>query len=237
MDLVGQECHSFSELEPPALGMKSYQVLQLPIKRKQEKVHLDPALASRLEPIQFKTGLSASTLTGKLDARDNKYSLKVRSPYPRLLVFWLLKPYCFQFQVLNEEEGGTLYSASERMLPRHPWGSVDTAQLLHLLSQHGLLDARVEDTPRGVVIHLVHLYLHWFRICYDFLFNSAERRQCNSNGRLQYSCFLPRRSIAKDFEGYFAAVSTVFVNITIIHSIFHEYVNYYSCMIGESWRW
>ena len=49
--------------------MKSYQVLKLPIKRKQEKVHLDPALASRLEPIQFKTGLSASTLTGKLDAR------------------------------------------------------------------------------------------------------------------------------------------------------------------------
>ncbi|XP_057372605.1 integrator complex subunit 9-like [Daphnia carinata] len=120
------------ELEPPALGMKSYQVLQLPIKRKQEKVHLDPALASRLEPIQFKTGLSASTLTGKLDARDNKFTLKV----------------------LNEEEGGTLYSAAERMLPRHPWGSVDTTQLLHLLSQHGLLDARVEDTPRGVVIHL-----------------------------------------------------------------------------------
>lgn len=59
--------------------MKSYQVLQLPIKRKQEKVHLDPALASRLEPIQFKTGLSASTFTGKLDARDNKYTLKVSS--------------------------------------------------------------------------------------------------------------------------------------------------------------
>ncbi len=57
--------------------MKSYQVLQLPIKRKQEKVHLDPALASRLEPIQFKAGLSASTLTGKLDARDNKFTLKV----------------------------------------------------------------------------------------------------------------------------------------------------------------
>ncbi|KZS03299.1 Integrator complex subunit 9 [Daphnia magna] len=73
-----------------------------------------------------------STLTGKLDARDNKFTLKV----------------------LNEEEGGTLYSAAERMLPRHPWGSVDTTQLLHLLSQHGLLDARVEDTPRGVVIHL-----------------------------------------------------------------------------------
>jgi hypothetical protein len=59
--------------------MKSYQVLKLPIKRKQEKVHLDPALASRLEPIQFKTGLSASTLTGKLDARDNKFTLKVSS--------------------------------------------------------------------------------------------------------------------------------------------------------------
>lgn len=48
-----------------------------------------------------------------------------------------------------------MYSASERMLPRHPWGSIDTTQLLHLLSQHGLLDTRVEDTPRGVVIHLV----------------------------------------------------------------------------------
>ncbi len=67
----------FIELDPPALGIKSFQVLQLPIKRKQERVHLDPALASRLEPIQFKTGLSASTLTAKLDARDNKFTLKV----------------------------------------------------------------------------------------------------------------------------------------------------------------
>lgn len=60
-------------------------------------------------------------------------------------------------QVLPEEEGGTLYNASERMLPRHSWGSVDTAKLIHLLNQHGLLDTRVEDTPRGVVIHLVNL--------------------------------------------------------------------------------
>ena len=57
-----------------------------------------------------------------------------------------------------------MYSASERMLPRHPWGSVDTTQLLHLLSQHGLLDARVEDTPRGVVIHLVLHHLIFPRI-------------------------------------------------------------------------
>ena len=59
-------------------------------------------------------------------------------------------------QVLPEEEGGTLYNASERMLPRHPWGSVDTTKLVHLLNQHGLMDTRIEDTPRGVVIHLVN---------------------------------------------------------------------------------
>ena len=64
------------ELEPPAIGMKAYEIVQLPIKRKQERVYLDPALASRLEPIQLKAGLSASTLIGKLDARDNKFSLK-----------------------------------------------------------------------------------------------------------------------------------------------------------------
>lgn len=65
-----------AELEPAALRLKPYDILKLPIKRKQERVHLDPALASRLEPIQFKTGVSASTLTGKLDVRDNKYTLK-----------------------------------------------------------------------------------------------------------------------------------------------------------------
>ena len=69
----------FEELDPPALRLKPYDILKLPIKRKQERVHLDPALASRLEPIQFKTGVSASTLTGKLDVRDNKYTLKARS--------------------------------------------------------------------------------------------------------------------------------------------------------------
>ena len=65
-----------TELDPPALGLKSYQIQQLPIKRKQERLHLDPALASRLEPFQLKPGLSASTLTGKLDVRDNKFTLK-----------------------------------------------------------------------------------------------------------------------------------------------------------------
>jgi hypothetical protein len=78
-------------LDPPALGIKSYGVLELPIKRKQERVHLDPALASRLEPIQFKAGLSASTLTGKLDARDNKFTLKVCSNFKRRLSFFLFK--------------------------------------------------------------------------------------------------------------------------------------------------
>ena len=58
-------------------------------------------------------------------------------------------------QTLEEEEGGTLYSASGMMLPRHCWGAVDVPQFLQLLSQHGLLDVRVEDTPRGVIIHLV----------------------------------------------------------------------------------
>lgn len=69
--------------------------------------------------------------------------------------FWCGFFFSPSIQVLTEEEGGTLYSATERMLPRHPFGAVDTSQLLHLLSQHGLLDARVEDTPRGVIIHLV----------------------------------------------------------------------------------
>jgi len=56
--------------------------------------------------------------------------------------------------MLEEEEGGTLYSASGMMLPRHCWGTVDVPQFLQLLSQHGLIDVRVEDTPRGVIIHL-----------------------------------------------------------------------------------
>jgi len=120
------------ELDPPALGLKSFQVQKLPIKRILERVHLDPALASRLQPVELGSGLSACTLIGRLDVRDNKYTLKM----------------------LEEEEGGTLYSASGMMLPRHCWGTVDVPQFLQLLSQHGLIDVRVEDTPRGVIIHL-----------------------------------------------------------------------------------
>ena len=71
--------------------------------------------------------------------------------------------------MLPEEEGGTLYSASERMLPRHPWGTIDTSQLLHLLNQHGLIDIRVEDTPRGVIIHMVIL-LHTIKSYPESLF-------------------------------------------------------------------
>lgn len=113
-----------------------------------------------------------------------------------------------------------MYSASERMLPRHPWGSVDTTQLLHLLSQHGLLDARVEDTPRGVVIHLVLLHVSFchFKSRNNFSFQFcllAKRGHCDSTGRFQHSCLLPRRSATENFKGYFATMSTLFVNITI----------------------
>ena len=152
--------------------MKAYEIVQLPIKRKQERVYLDPALASRLEPIQLKAGLSASTLIGKLDARDNKFSLKAScwnlgenaldvsyctsNRKSELAFDNLVTKWKYSLQVLPEEEGGTLYNAYERMLPRHPWGSVDTTKLVHLLNQHGLMDTRIEDTPRGVVIHLVN---------------------------------------------------------------------------------
>ena len=91
-------------MDPPALGIKSYGVLQLPIKRKQERVHLDPALASRLEPIQFKAGLSASTLTGKLDARDNKYTLKVfQMPSNFLNLYSETKYYDFNFNYVSKK--------------------------------------------------------------------------------------------------------------------------------------
>jgi len=69
-------CHLI-ELDPPALGLKSFQVQKLPIKRILERVHLDPALASRLQPVELGSGLSACTLIGRLDVRDNKYTLKV----------------------------------------------------------------------------------------------------------------------------------------------------------------
>ena len=90
-------------MEPPAISMKPYEVVELPIKRKQERVYLDPALASRLEPFQLKSGLLASTLTAKLDARDNKFSLKVRHTRQRWLIPLLFSPallYCSPYTAL-----------------------------------------------------------------------------------------------------------------------------------------
>ena len=140
--------------------------------------------------------------------------------------------------MLTEEEGGTLYSATERMLPRHPFGAVDTSQLLHLLSQHGLLDARVEETPRGVIIHLVHPFLcslffffpplllsaaidpqkdmrcnleFFFRFLFLSVPTLAERGQRDPIGGIQHARLLPRRGSSKDAQGHPTSMHPLFV--------------------------
>ena len=55
------------------------EVLTLPVRRRYERIELDPDLAKTLMPTEIKPGISVATVTGALVTKDNHHILKVCS--------------------------------------------------------------------------------------------------------------------------------------------------------------
>ncbi|PSN51028.1 Integrator complex subunit 9 [Blattella germanica] len=73
---VPQRLDLVIETDRPVISFKRDEVLTLPLKRKQGRVELSPDLAEFLLPSEVRTGVSLSTLTGGLQVKDNKHTLK-----------------------------------------------------------------------------------------------------------------------------------------------------------------
>lgn len=105
-------------------------VINLPLKRKQGQVFIDKNVASKIQPVEIKAGVSLSTITGSLSVKDN---------------------------VHNVQEGSAEKSFSKNV--KYEWGTLNITELLQKLQQEGIGDAKVESHGGNiVVIHLVCVF-------------------------------------------------------------------------------
>ena len=110
--------------------------IKIPIKRSFTKVFLDSEITAKLVPHQIKPGLSLATLTGSLEAKDNKFQLKaLSSGQVKHLANW---------------------SPGRRSLPppKYAFGPLDIQSFMASLIRAGILDAQLDQTPNGTFIRL-----------------------------------------------------------------------------------
>lgn len=104
-------------------------VINLPLKRKQGQVFIDKNVASKIQPIEIKPGVSLSTITGSLNVKDN---------------------------IHNIQDGNIDKNFNKHV--RYEWGTLNITELLQKLQQEGINDAKVESHGGNiVVIHLVRI--------------------------------------------------------------------------------
>ena len=56
-------------------------MLTMPMRRKYERIEMDPELAESLMPVEVRTGVALTTLNAELVTKDNQYMLKVLSGF------------------------------------------------------------------------------------------------------------------------------------------------------------
>ncbi|KAK7111966.1 hypothetical protein V1264_011503 [Littorina saxatilis] len=135
--LAPQRTDLVIEWEPSPLTYKKYEVLNLPVKRQWETVHLDPELAAGLEPVEVRPGAAICMLTASLAARDNKFILK-RLPENQ------------QSDPGKQGEGDATANNSKT----YAFGSPNISQFVEILTQQGISSIKVEETESGSIIHL-----------------------------------------------------------------------------------
>lgn len=125
------------EREFPVLSFKRGDVLQIPVRRRYERIQMDAELASTLMPTEVKPGVAMMTVTGMLHINNNNYTLK---PFPQSQQIGKKRK--------HEEEFG--------YPPSYAWGALDAPQFVQKLTKAGFVDAKLEESSTGYIVHLQH---------------------------------------------------------------------------------
>jgi len=127
----------------PTFKYKKFDILKLPIKRSLENINLDEEIAQRLVPTEVRPGIAIATVTGSLQVRDNKYTLRPLSKVK------LEK---------DERSRNKIEIPLSKQRPAHYlYGKLNTNEFVTRLASHGVTDAKVETGTNGgypVQIHL-----------------------------------------------------------------------------------
>uniref|UniRef100_A0A8C6LHS8 Integrator complex subunit 9 n=1 Tax=Nothobranchius furzeri TaxID=105023 RepID=A0A8C6LHS8_NOTFU len=135
--------HQVSKLlkEVQPLHVVRCSVLNLPFRRRYERVYILPELANSLTPNEVKPGVSVATVSAVLHSKDNKHTLQsVPKPPP-------VAPSKKRKRVVEEPPVGL---APKPLLS----GAVPLESFLVTLQKHGITEVKVEETPDGHILHL-----------------------------------------------------------------------------------
>uniref|UniRef100_A0A3B3DJD3 Integrator complex subunit 9 n=1 Tax=Oryzias melastigma TaxID=30732 RepID=A0A3B3DJD3_ORYME len=123
------------ELQPPPMPYRRCSVLNLPFRRRYERVYILPELAQSLVPTEVKPGVSIATVSAVLHSKDNKHTLQ---PPP-------VPPTKKRKRVMEEPP-----VAPKPLLS----GAVPLEAFLATLQKHGITEVKVEETADGHILHL-----------------------------------------------------------------------------------
>ncbi|KAK5880423.1 hypothetical protein CesoFtcFv8_023453 [Champsocephalus esox] len=116
-------------------------VLNLPHRRRYERIYILPELANSLVPSEIKPGVSLATVSAVLHSKDNKHTLQsVPKPPP-------VAPSKKRKRVLEEPPA---VLAPKTLLS----GAVPLEAFLATLQKHGFTEVKVEETADGHILHL-----------------------------------------------------------------------------------
>uniref|UniRef100_A0A672ZBJ9 Integrator complex subunit 9 n=1 Tax=Sphaeramia orbicularis TaxID=375764 RepID=A0A672ZBJ9_9TELE len=125
------------ELQPPPMPYRRCSVLNLPFRRRYERVYILPELANSLVPSEIKPGTSVATVSAVLHSKDNKHTLQP-PPAP---------PTKKRKRVIEEPP---VVLAPKPLLS----GAVPLEAFLATLQKHGISEVKVEETADGHILHL-----------------------------------------------------------------------------------
>uniref|UniRef100_A0A8C9YPH6 Integrator complex subunit 9 n=1 Tax=Sander lucioperca TaxID=283035 RepID=A0A8C9YPH6_SANLU len=129
------------ELQPPPMPYRRCSVLNLPFRRRYERVYILPELANSLVPSEIKPGVSMATVSAVLHSKDNKHTLQsVPKPPP-------VPPSKKRKRVMEEPP---VVLAPKPLLS----GAVPLEAFLATLQKHGITEVKVEETADGHILHL-----------------------------------------------------------------------------------
>ncbi|XP_071479583.1 integrator complex subunit 9-like [Diadema antillarum] len=139
------------EVEPAPTPYQRGDVVNLLVQRRFEKVEITPEVAMNLAPTELQPGVLVATVTGQLNAHDNRYILEeLPSPQAGTQAQSGQPPR----KRKREDEGGASLKSNTTHPKQYVYGNVDVEEFVSSLASNGVSDVKVESTGSGHIIHL-----------------------------------------------------------------------------------
>lgn len=133
------------DLDLPTHKYNKMDIIKIPVKRRLENITIHPDLAAKLVPCEVRPGVAVATITGHLNVKDNKYSLKVLEDSAE-----------GKARKRDRSITPVPFPLSKQKPANYLYGKLNVNEFVQKLSAKGITDAKVESSASGsCIIHLL----------------------------------------------------------------------------------